>query len=433
MAATTYHCEVQPPTPILCNSTFSDYANQQPADNSSLGASSNSSNQMQDSQNNYLTAKQFGLNRDASSNGSSWDMTNEDTMSNQSVSAQSHHTHDPYQMNRRTSSMSSSSSSMPQNNYNSQTHTYSNQSYNNNGNGYAQEQQYYQENQQYNGNYEQQDYAYEQPQEQYPVYENTAPMNVPPSLQLASQSRRRQNEDLFPEQQEQYPYPAQQQQGFVAHSHQQQDQPQHQGRQQQQSSNAAAKPFPECCYHKALVNRMEFIQPPAVREAGTFPPSTRSTNYLRVFIGQCRFESTPAELRWLVHYLTNVQPVKVELRGTGCFMAYVQNYEEVYALLNLKEKLLFDHTGVWYARDEEQASFLRRYVQSYVAGIGKGFRLPKDMVVLHDQQVVQQQQQQRKFQARGPGHHNNGHHNGSNSAYAPQQRSSVNNFYAPRH
>jgi hypothetical protein len=143
-----------------------------------------------------------------------------------------------------------------------------------------------------------------------------------------------------------------------------------------------ALPFPECCFHRSLVDRLEFIEPPFVTDAGV--GLIRSACF-RLFIGQIRFETTAAEMRWLIHYLTGISALKVELRGMGCCMAYFETYEEIQQVCTLRARLLFDHTGVWYARDDEQRAVLQRYVAYYVSQIGRGFRLPKDTCVLEEE------------------------------------------------
>jgi len=217
-----------------------------------------------------------------------------------------------------------------------------------------------------------------------------SPLIIPPSFALALRGRSRFSQEPAPVPQSQ---PRFNQRGGFNHSHNHgmQNQYHHQPYSQQQSYVAApptyvfqapVAQFPECCFHRSLVDKLEFIEPPAVSDSGV--PFIRGPCF-RLFIGQIRFETSAAEIRWLLHYLTGVSALKVELRGMGCCLAYFETYEEIQKVCQLRFRLLFDHTGVWFARDEEQMALLQRYVQYYVCTIGKGFRLPKDMMVLEDE------------------------------------------------
>lgn len=198
------------------------------------------------------------------------------------------------------------------------------------------------------------------------------PNKMPPSFALASKGRQRLNPGMQFQNQSAFHF---------NNAMSQQREQMNQNRRTKQAPQESL-PFPDCVYHKNLVDKLEFIQAPHVTSAGA--PMINQPCY-RVFIGQVRFETTAAEMRWLIHYLTGISAIKVEVRGMGCFMAYFSTYDEVHRVCELRFRLLFDHNGVWFARHPEQAEILQRYVSCYVSSIGRGFRLPKDMMVIEEE------------------------------------------------
>lgn len=139
---------------------------------------------------------------------------------------------------------------------------------------------------------------------------------------------------------------------------------------------------PVGAYHAPLAGHCEFLQVPQInpveRPTPTFP-------CFRLFLGQVRFETTAAEVRWIIRNTAGVVALKIEPRGTGCFLAYFRTYEEMIQVKCLHKRLLFDHTGVWFARTPTQAEALHYYVSHYLGHVGRGFRLPKDTMVVEEE------------------------------------------------
>jgi hypothetical protein len=152
----------------------------------------------------------------------------------------------------------------------------------------------------------------------------------------------------------------------------------------QQHPSAPLTVAPEGAYHTALFGQCEWIQPPPVPLVDQPTPAFPC---YRLFLGQIRFETTPAEVKWIVQYVTGVQALKVESRGIGCFLAYFQTYDDMVTTQQLHKRILFDHSGIWFARTDEQSQAMQNYVRQALGRIGRGFRLPKDMMVVEEEKL----------------------------------------------
>lgn len=147
----------------------------------------------------------------------------------------------------------------------------------------------------------------------------------------------------------------------------------------------AISAIPETIFHSPLVGHCEFIQPPQIPNCD-YP--TPSFPCYRLFLGQIRFETTAAEVRWIVEYICGVRALKVESRGIGCFLAYFRTPDDMTRVQHLHKRVLFDHSGIWFARSDSQAEYLAGYVAKNLSHIGRGFRLPKDMMVVEEEKLT---------------------------------------------
>jgi hypothetical protein len=71
----------------------------------------------------------------------------------------------------------------------------------------------------------------------------------------------------------------------------------------------------------------------------------------------------------------------------GCFLAYFRTEEDVAAVKELHKHLLFDHNGIWYAKNQAQFAELQFYVETCLSMYPRGFMLPKDTIVVEDEIV----------------------------------------------
>lgn len=145
--------------------------------------------------------------------------------------------------------------------------------------------------------------------------------------------------------------------------------------------NPTAYP-PHNTVHVPLWNRCEFIQIPAMFDNVDYTPVN---NALSLFIGQVRFEATAAELKWLLQYVAGVVCTKVEHRGLGCFSIFLKSEAEIQAIHRIHKRVLFDHSGVWFARTVEECEALFDYVSNRLPYISRKAHLPRDSLVVEEQ------------------------------------------------
>lgn len=139
---------------------------------------------------------------------------------------------------------------------------------------------------------------------------------------------------------------------------------------------------PHNTVHVPLWNRCELIQIPPLMDQMDYTPVNNS---MSLFIGQVRFEATAAELKWLLQHVAGVVCQKVEHRGPGCFSIFLKNETEMQAIHRIHKRLLFDHSGVWFARTVEECEALFDYVSNRLPYISRKAHLPRDSLVVEEQ------------------------------------------------
>jgi hypothetical protein len=137
--------------------------------------------------------------------------------------------------------------------------------------------------------------------------------------------------------------------------------------------------------HAFLSETCEFIVPPKLNPVEHETPTRART----LFIGQLKFETTPAEVRWIIHCLVGVTALKVDARGPGCFVAYLASEGDELAVRTLNRRVLMDHTGFWFARTQEGCDAMIDYVEKVLPRLGMGnkkrsLHLPRDCIVVEE-------------------------------------------------
>jgi hypothetical protein len=136
-------------------------------------------------------------------------------------------------------------------------------------------------------------------------------------------------------------------------------------------------------HSKHLAQHLEFIVPPRINpvENSELP----SSNYC-LFLGHLKFETTPADVRWLMKKLCGVTPLKAEFRGNGCCVVYLATESDEMAVRSLNRRVLFDRNGVWFARTAVAVDVLMDYVEKVLPRLGKRgcLRLPRDSLVVEE-------------------------------------------------
>jgi hypothetical protein len=127
-----------------------------------------------------------------------------------------------------------------------------------------------------------------------------------------------------------------------------------------------------------LDEKLEYIVPPSLSPIEHETPANART----VFMGHMRFETTAAEVRWIVRKLTGVTPLKAEPRGKGCFLLHLNSESDEAAVRGLHHRILMDHHGVWVARNAQEQQVLADYVEFVLTRNRnlKRLHLPKDCV-----------------------------------------------------
>lgn len=140
--------------------------------------------------------------------------------------------------------------------------------------------------------------------------------------------------------------------------------------------------LPPNVVHRSLLRQCAFIPFPANLPTSNAQPYTPGT--FALFIGQVRFETSPAELIWLIEHTCGVAPTHLEGRGSGCYLVFMKAQEELPLVHTLHKRILFDIGGAWYASNAEEAKNLNDYLANGAAPLSKKFRLPRDSMVVEE-------------------------------------------------
>ncbi|KAG5501418.1 hypothetical protein JKF63_03231 [Porcisia hertigi] len=158
--------------------------------------------------------------------------------------------------------------------------------------------------------------------------------------------------------------------------------------------------------HRSLKDRCRYIHfpadLPAFPKAGTHGSNANSGNNttsnggigsggageasppIALFIGQVRFETTAAELLWLVHRTCGACPSHLESRGAGCYLLYCKSEADLTLVRSLHKRVLFDIGGVWLARTANEVDTMCEYIALDAPLISKRARLPRDSMVVEE-------------------------------------------------
>lgn len=135
---------------------------------------------------------------------------------------------------------------------------------------------------------------------------------------------------------------------------------------------------------KFLEDHLDFIVPPRINPVDT---SDLPTSEHCLFLGHLKFETTPADVRWLIKKLCGVTALKAEFRGNGCVVVYLANEKDELAVRGLNRRVLFDHGGMWFARTAKAVDVLMDYVEKVLPRLGgrrRCLRLPRDSLVVEE-------------------------------------------------
>lgn len=136
--------------------------------------------------------------------------------------------------------------------------------------------------------------------------------------------------------------------------------------------------------HRALQSRCRFI---------AFPPNlpihvnSAGQKDHALFIGQVRFETSQAELIWLIHRTCGACASSLESRGAGCYLLFLKSQADLALVRGLHKRILFDVGGVWLARTPEEVDALCEYVAVEAPILSKKARLPRDSMVVEELKV----------------------------------------------
>jgi hypothetical protein len=140
----------------------------------------------------------------------------------------------------------------------------------------------------------------------------------------------------------------------------------------------------------ALGGRLEFLVPPRIKPVDAVDP--RISGHC-LFVGHLKFETAPADIRWLLKRLCGVTALSAEVRGSGCCMVHLATEADEDAVRTLNGRVLFDHDGVWFANDAAATSVLADYVdvvlprRLHASKHGRqrpSLRLPRDTLVVEE-------------------------------------------------
>jgi hypothetical protein len=133
--------------------------------------------------------------------------------------------------------------------------------------------------------------------------------------------------------------------------------------------------------HEYLTGQCEFLDFNSGCRIDQYPATGRQ---FKLFVGHLTFEITAPQLRWIIHMLTGVTSGKIETRGLGCYMVFLQNEEELWTVKGLHKRALFDNGRVWFARNALQEGILSHYAASYLVGHSHS-RLPSGLMVVDEE------------------------------------------------
>lgn len=158
--------------------------------------------------------------------------------------------------------------------------------------------------------------------------------------------------------------------------------------------------------HRSLKDRCRYIQFPAnlpVFKASTLGGNASGPNSnsngstgsgqsadtsnslpIALFIGQVRFETTAAELLWLVHRTCGACASHLESRGAGCYLLYCKSEADLTLVRSLHKRILFDVGGVWLARTADEVDAMCEYIALDAPLLSKKARLPRDSMVVEE-------------------------------------------------
>ncbi|KAI5684624.1 hypothetical protein MNV84_04926 [Leishmania braziliensis] len=164
--------------------------------------------------------------------------------------------------------------------------------------------------------------------------------------------------------------------------------------------------LPSEVVHRSLKDRCRYIQFPAdlppISNSGTAGPHANNGNHtssngstgsgfsgennlpMALFIGQVRFETTPAELLWLVHRTCGACASHLESRGAGCYLLYCKSEADLTLVRSLHKRILFDIGGVWLARTADEVDAMCEYIALDAPLLSKKARLPRDSMVVEE-------------------------------------------------
>ncbi|RNF06777.1 hypothetical protein TraAM80_03698 [Trypanosoma rangeli] len=145
-------------------------------------------------------------------------------------------------------------------------------------------------------------------------------------------------------------------------------------------------PLPSTVVHRALHGKCRFIQFPQLAPFEP-PPQPPARTTFPLFVGQVRFETTQAELIWLIRRTSGACVLTVEGRGSGCFIMHLQSEAERGLVRQLHKRILFDIGGAWFARSSEEVDGLCEYVALRGPYLSKQAKLPRDAMVVEDIKV----------------------------------------------
>lgn len=138
---------------------------------------------------------------------------------------------------------------------------------------------------------------------------------------------------------------------------------------------------------KALAEHLDFVVPPLITPV---PDQEMPTSARCLFLGHLRFETTTAEVRWLIKKLCGVNPMRADIRGNGCCVVHLASDADVLAVRGLNRRVLFDHQGFWFARTGTAVDTLMNYVDQEMPKKKKSLHLPRDALVVEDSRASKQ-------------------------------------------
>ncbi|CCW71112.1 unnamed protein product [Phytomonas sp. Hart1] len=106
-----------------------------------------------------------------------------------------------------------------------------------------------------------------------------------------------------------------------------------------------------------------------------------------LFIGQVRFETTPAELLWMIRRVSGAYVCHFESRGAGCYIIHCRSETDLQLIRGIHKRVLFDIGGVWLARTAEEIDALCEYVSLDAAVLSRKAHLPRDSMVVEERKA----------------------------------------------